>query len=411
MHTQSSLEPRYSSAHSGADRLNDATLVIGRGLHAPWNEGTRVIGRDLARAFGRLHPVRVVSLTPEAFRGQHAPMLAVEHVYAPKTHSIVDDYRALPEVINRVQAVLATHQIRVAHLIGFPLAIAPWLRRRGIPVVAHVTLTQQVYMSNLERLRATLAWRVFDRWIDRYACSSQVIGTNLCERGYRASKVTTLLPPIDTERFIHQNRAQARAKFGMEPDAFTVVYVGTISPKRFPADEVIGALAAAHIPDIRLEVFAPVKTHSYNVSWAEQHVQRAVERGQVPVRVQLLDLTDDDKTQVFSAADVVILPFTAPVAVEPPLTLLEAMACETLPLVAPFANRSGIVLHGVNGYTYDSVENLVRTLQTLHQMSVEERRERGRAARASIVAAHSFAAVGLAAEHLWTELRSQTVYS
>ena len=36
-------------------------LVVGRALHAPWNEGTRVINRNFARAADSQRQVRVVS--------------------------------------------------------------------------------------------------------------------------------------------------------------------------------------------------------------------------------------------------------------------------------------------------------------------------------------------------------------
>ena len=52
---------------AGADPQSTA-LILGRALHAPWNEGTRVINRNFAQAARTLRPVRVMSLTHVSFR-------------------------------------------------------------------------------------------------------------------------------------------------------------------------------------------------------------------------------------------------------------------------------------------------------------------------------------------------------
>jgi hypothetical protein len=75
-------------------------LVIGRGLHAPWNEGTRVINRNFARAVATRSSVRLVSVTNARFR--RAPIesspseVAIEHAYSPAGYTLVGMYCGLP---------------------------------------------------------------------------------------------------------------------------------------------------------------------------------------------------------------------------------------------------------------------------------------------------------------------------
>ena len=118
-------------------------LLLARALHAPWNEGTRVIGRDLARVAGSLRPLRTLSLTHAQYIGRPDASLAVEHIATRRSYGVRGDYAALRPITRAVEAVLAGEPVDVAHLVGLPLALAPWLRRRGIPVVSHVTLAQQ----------------------------------------------------------------------------------------------------------------------------------------------------------------------------------------------------------------------------------------------------------------------------
>jgi glycosyltransferase involved in cell wall biosynthesis len=381
-------------------------LILGRALHAPWNEGTRVIGRNLARAASALRPVRVVSLTREQFRGQPGDDLPIDHIYTRRPYGARGDYTALPRIAQAIAALSPSHGVAAAHLVGLPLALAPWLRRRGARVVAHITLAHQAYRGPVERLRAAAGWRCFDRWVDAYACTSAQVMAELIAQGYPAVKLCVVPPPVDIERFRPIGRAAARHQLGLPQNAFLVAYIGTISPLRLPAAEVLRALhlAAADIPNLRLAVFAPVSTHPYNLAWAEGHVRGAAASSALPVEVDLRDLDEAQKAALYSAADVVLLPFKAPVAVEPPLTLLEAMACETAVVVAPYANRSQIVSDGWNGMIFSSPEELAARLRQLAALDAPRRAALGSAARASVEERHSFAAVAQAMAALWTAL-------
>jgi glycosyltransferase involved in cell wall biosynthesis len=384
----------------------NTALLLARALHTPWNEGTRVIGRDLARVAGSLRPLRALSLTHAQYIGRPDASLAVEHIATSLPYGARGDYVALRPITRAVEAILASAPVDVAHLVGLPLALAPWLRRRGIPVVSHVTLARQSYRGPVERLRAAIGWRCFDRWVDAYACTSDVVRAALATQGYPAAKLRVVPPPIDVGRFHRVDRAVARRALGLPEDAFQVIYIGTISPLRFPAEEVLRALslAAEHIPSLSLAVFAPVGTHPYNLAWAAGHVRRAVAGSALPVLIEPRDLSEEQKIALYCAADVVLLPFSAPVAVEPPLTLLEAMACQATVAVAPAANLSQLVANRWNGIAYSAPEELAQRLVQLHALGAPVQRALGAAARASVVERHSFAAVAQVLAGLWRDL-------
>ena len=133
----------------------------------------------------------------------------------------------------------------VAHIVGLPLALAPVLRRAGMRVVSHVTLSEHVYAGRVEAFRAAAAWRVFDRWVDAYAATSRPVLNALDKRGLPSRKLHVVPSPIDTDIFRRRDRAEARAALGIDQDAFAIIYVGTVSPLRFPAPDIASALVEA----------------------------------------------------------------------------------------------------------------------------------------------------------------------
>jgi D-inositol-3-phosphate glycosyltransferase len=208
---------------------------------------------------------------------------------------------------------------------------------------------------------------------------------------------------VDEQVFAPVDRREARRALGLPADAFLIAYIGTVSPLRFPADEIADALVRARdrIRGLQLEAFAPVGTHGYNLEWARDNVGAAAERTGAPLRVRLEDLSDQRKALVYSAADVLLLPFAAPVAVEPPLTLLEGLSCGAAALVAPNANRSGIVEHGKTGMAYDGADSLAERLVELAALGEPGRALLGAAGRARIVGTFGHTAAGASLERLW----------
>jgi glycosyltransferase involved in cell wall biosynthesis/thymidylate kinase len=398
---------------AAADRAGDdllparpSVLVVGRAVHPPWNEGTRVIAHLTASAAATRVAVATVSVTHEDFREVAESMRDVRHVFTGRTYGTVGDYLTLPRVMRHIAHIFRERPVAVTHLVGAPMSLAPWLRRRGSRVVAHVTLTRQAYLPFLDRLRAVLAWRLFGRWVDAFACSSEVVRDDLLARGQRPESLHVIPSPVDIDTYSPGDRTAARRRLGWADDAFVVAYVGTVSPLRFPAAVVFEALRGAHpeIAGLRMEIHAPLATHGYNVDWARDAVHASTAVPGVPVTVAVGDLDPADKVNVYRAADAVLLPFAAAVAVEPPLTLLEAMACGAIALVAPAANRSRVVVHEVNGLTWDGPAGLAAALVGLANLDPARRHALAVSARRTIERDHSIEAVAACLEQMWSTI-------
>jgi glycosyltransferase involved in cell wall biosynthesis len=383
-------------------RAQEAVLVLGRALHPPWNEGTRTIARGLAAAAGELRSTSVISLTHRDFAGEQADP-SIEHVAARLGYGAFSDWLTLPGIATRGRRVAARAGVGVAHLVGLPLALAPALRARGPRVVAHVTMVEHSYAKRLDRFRAAAAWRLFDPWVDAYAATSPSLRAALAEQGLDERKLHVVPPPLALDTFRPVERAAARASLGIAPESFAVVYMGTVSPLRFPAEMIIRALdaAAPRTPGLRLDVFAPVRTHEYNLDFASGHLASAAKGSATPVHIHLEDLPDDRKAEVFSAADLVILPFAAAVAVEPPLTLLEAMACEAVVAVSPAANRSALVTPGDTGLTFSDAPSLAACIADAAALGEPGRRALGARARRDVAAKHGRESLGRSLSAVW----------
>lgn len=134
----------------------------------------------------------------------------------------------------------------------------------------------------------------------------------------------------------------------------------------------------------------------------DENVASAAAQTGAVMRVHLEDLEDVRKATIFSAADAVLVPFTAAVAVEPPLTLMEAMACGAPVVVSPQANRSALVRANETGLIFDGAGELAARLEELAAMGRDGRRLLGERARRSIARTHGSAAAGEALGDVWT---------
>jgi len=385
-------------------------LIVGRGLHAPWNEGTRVINRNFARAAALHSSVRLLSVTQEQFRVAPNQVssygVPVEHVYSNRGYSLFGIYHGLPSLLRQ----LRSRDADVAHLFGVPLALAPPIQRAGVRVVAHVMTSAS---GPADRFLNGASGLLFDRWVDRYAVTSPALIAPLIARGVRPSKIAVVPPAIDTATFQPGDATAARLALGVDPDATLVLYLGRLSPRRFPAAEVaraLGLAAAHHKRRVQFVALSPDQTYdgSENTSRYLLACSQAAEAAMrdvpgIDAEIRFGDLSDAAKVAWLQAADAVLMPFSEPEAVEPPLTLLEALACGATVVVTPAANRTGIVVDGVNGFVYSGAEQLAERLAAVWAGAAIARNFRVTAPQ-TVDEGFTFAATAEACARMWAQL-------
>jgi glycosyltransferase involved in cell wall biosynthesis len=403
---------RAALEHIDESPYHTGALVLGRALHAPWNEGIRVINRDFARAARTVRAVSTISLTHRDFRQQKDGDSDIEHVYTRAGYGLAGVFGGLPGLYWRARGVLASRSIGVAHLFGLSLALAPWFRWRKVRVVSHVMATAVEKKYGILDL---VSRRILDRWIDAYAVTSPALLPSLRSHGVAEAKIAVLPTAVDTIVYAPGERSEARATLGLQPSDRVVFYIGKLSAQRFPVPFVREALEVASArlgTPIRLFVFGAGAamdgskyTDDYTVRTSNAVAQALQGMPFIEVAVTCANLTVEEKVRWFRAADAVLLPFAAAESVEPPLTLLEAMACGAIPLATPVANRSALVESGRNGFMCATPQELATGLESvLGNRDDSAVRAMQAAARATILQHHSMAAAAHAAIHLWDRL-------
>jgi glycosyltransferase involved in cell wall biosynthesis len=385
-------------------------LVLGRALHAPWTEGTRVINRNFARVASSRRPVRVLSVTDERLCALTSSAsndeFSVEHVFTRSGYGSRAMQLAVPRVVGRL-AASSLGQASVAHLFGVPLSLAPWLRRRGVRVVVHV---MAISLRRGDRLLVQASMTLFRRWVDVFALSSPALLAPMAARGIHSSKLLIVPPAIDEQVFRPGDALAARRELGLDPGESLVVYLGRLSPQRFPAEMIAAALtqaASRAARPIRFLALSPDRTFDGSENTTQyllectrlaKHQLQNLPGVAVDVRAGSLD--EETKIRLFRASDAVLFPFLATEAVEPPISLIEAMACGANVVVTPAANRSRLIRSGCNGYVSESAAELSGCLSRVLAIA-RGTTPLGSNARRAVLERHGFAAVGEATARVW----------
>jgi D-inositol-3-phosphate glycosyltransferase len=147
-------------------------------------------------------------------------------------------------------------------------------------------------------------------------------------------KIEVVYPPIDTELYKPVDKYEARKRLGMKKDSKILLYCGNLRGSRFPDCSMLSLLEKLVKKDPKIEfwIFAPENYE--NLKRKEDILSKASNINlRNNIRVTVKNLSDREKVALYSASDLFILPpFKAEEAVEPPLTVLEAMSCG-LPII------------------------------------------------------------------------------
>jgi len=237
-----------------------------------------------------------------------------------------------------VREVLA--RASLVHLVNcfmMPRALIHLIRKT--PVIAHVYQTPTWFTRSYH-----------PHLVDAYVASSMKIAN--CLRTFHAerSRIFTVSPAVDTQLFGSKPLDPQGPKIGL--------YIGNLTQNRVP-DEMFSVLKEIirSDPDTSFRLIGPVNFINNEM---RRRIGAICERLEIQdrVRVSLQNMSDQEKSKEFAAAKFFIF---APKresdeAIEPPLTILEAMACG-IPVVATNTySASEAVTSKENGFLVNSEE-------------------------------------------------------
>jgi len=232
---------------------------------------------------------------------------------------------------------------------------------------------------------------------DLIIASSQGIAQHLKEKGVVKNKIAIVYPPIDTQLYKPLNKYTVRAKLGLSKEAKIILYIGNLKSERFPEDKILDLMKtlAKDDPEVLLLVFAPIS--DLNIKRGHEIRKKAeIQNLTDKVKLSVKNLRETEKANIYSASDVFFFPKSdSGIAVEPPLTALEAMASGVLVFAPIHSAMKEIITSGENGFLFETNDvsilsnNLIRFLndKTLYLKI-------SRNARQTIINKSSFATAG-----------------
>jgi len=197
--------------------------------------------------------------------------------------------------------------------------------------------------------------KLFAKKADKFIASSHDIARYLNMQGVAKEKIAVVYPPTDTEIYKPLSKNLARTELCLRQNAKIVLYIGNLKTSRFPENKVLQMVAelAKQNPEALLLIFAP--NTSSNILQAQNILKKARFLGLTDkVQVYTKNLSEKEKVALYAASDVFFFPGDSRVAVEPPLTALEAMACGRTVLAPRLSALAEIITNNVNGLLFET---------------------------------------------------------
>lgn len=331
--------PRFKLIDLNSEKMIDEFVPIfySRGFNEPFIEGHIQILRMIVKAlsyqnvksvvfnyqYGSAERNLVQSLGADCLKiEQKIPFLGREEVISAKEKSVVA-WASLFEAIASLRFMSAEKRInkrrRIVNIINcfrYPRLLAKAFL--GAPVLLH--LYKRDALSQLRSLT---------RISDLFLVTSNSIATHLkCEQDVPGDKINLVYPPIDTDFFKPLGKKYARNLLRLPGEAKIILYLGNLDVSRFPEMVALGMLE--YLTDKHTKVVMQIYTSRSinNVAKATSIAKKAKSLGlSKNVSIQTRNLSDIDKSLIYSAADAFFFPSTESGSfVEPPLSVLEAMS-------------------------------------------------------------------------------------
>lgn len=279
---------------------------------------------------------------------QRIPLIARDSLYT--FSAPIAAYALSMETLKTLRFFLLENTLKrhkyVVNIVNCSRYPRMFLRRLSrAPIILHF------YMPNIRQKPMT---RTLTEKANLIIASSYTTSQYLEKIGVNKKKIRVVYPPIDTELYKPRKKESAQSKLGLSKEAKTIVYIGGLKRTRFPEDMVLEVMKriVKEIPDVMLLVFT--SRDNENVKRVAEIFRKTKSANMTQnIKIYAKDLTDIEKTTVYSAADVFLFPcFVTKTAIEPPLTVLEAMASSAAVVVPKVSALSEIITDNRNGFLF-----------------------------------------------------------
>jgi glycosyltransferase involved in cell wall biosynthesis len=207
-------------------------------------------------------------------------------------------------------------------------------------------------------------------------------------------------PPINTDLFRPNDKVAARKYFGLPEDKFILLYIGNLREVRFSPDFLKDTAFLKESENLLL-VFA---------NYLDDYWQNSTALHGSNIMLKKEILSEDQKAILYNAVDAFILPFSRTLTsykhvfvIDPPITMLEAMACGTPVIVPEVFSIPNIIKDTYNGHI-TPLGDFKMVNDILYQLSEEGGEEVSMNARKTILNDFSRKTIALQMEQMYEDI-------
>ena len=237
-------------------------------------------------------------------------------------------------------------------------------------------LEHYYYLRGLRRLlKSYYAPKFCSRLADAVVATSPLIAKRLTMLGL--NHVHYVPPPIDCEVFKPIDRFESLRRlsnrFSIDPrkleGALVILYMGHVTPMRFPYVTVLKVLRQVIRDGFSAQFLIFTPSFRYNEMHAVKirSIAESIGLGK-HVSIFVRNVDEYEKPFVYNLADLFLFPALEPTAIDPPLTVLEAMACGVPIVASHIQSIPYIVKNGENGFLLQNIEYLKEILKSVESM-------------------------------------------
>jgi len=334
--------------------------MIAYGFHAPWFDGCMVTLRRLLAAISPFAEVLVVTI---AKNDSMSDIGNVYYIRAPRifqdirvrkdTFVLVDELADVVRVIRLVVLLCRREGIDILHIhnVSRQGFYAVMLRSiMNLPLLIHVYTEKDIHSSSIRvRFNTLLDCMTLNKAKpDGYVCTSSYLAGSMRALGFPSDRVSVVPPPVDCNRFKPADQQRLRGSYGINSDEFVVAYIGRATPSRGVSCLVRAVAKVVNESQIPVKLLlCPPQVPAEDKHFKE--ILRLVKQSRLGGSTIILGKSEKVE-ELYNLADLVAIPFTKMAAVDPPLTLLESMACGTPVVGSALGGIPDVIRDGESGF-------------------------------------------------------------
>jgi glycosyltransferase involved in cell wall biosynthesis len=248
----------------------------------------------------------------------------------------------VPKIVSAVRKLERKENIDILHINN--------ISHVAMSIVSKLQLQKKtlVHFFNVPHFQDVLC----SPFVSTFICTSKMAWSYLQSKGIAENKIKLVPPIIDCVTYHPMSATKCKEQLGISRESFLVTYIGNLYPQRFPPQTIRSIQKVSEkYPTINLAIFAPNSIQNRSLLPTLKYL---LQKSRVKHLIILSNLSEFDRNLVYNASDVIIFPsikkISGIIAVDPPLTILESMACGKIVIASNTLSIGEVIQNGENGF-------------------------------------------------------------